>query len=471
MADLQKEIAAKVYRDEPISRTAAQMAELTPPQYREMRMIANTPGFYRESEARIFHEQGKFMEDFEDDCDCQGGFARYFPTYRAMNDRQLRGYFSWRTRLRRGTVEKTSLSYAFVYIYELLNRIGVRSAEEGFRALADFLAAYGALDDRITAYMRLWMRDYVVYNDLDKSLLANFADAHCDDAVLILLNPGAHDAGEVFGALNAMSSYNFTRSGFFKQYPDDVEEVVCAVFAALTEYYGKKRKNGIHEEFFGKMYANPYTMFKSAVYYDRAARQDFVYEINDIYKYRCRGGNWTCERFFGYKGKVRQIGALLKAVDHLMRRQYRFKSALKVDGLTKIYRDIIDGEIERYRERKRKRTRPEIEIDVAKLPAIRHAALATQEKLIVADAEEAADANAPQAPRDEADAAGLFEAERRFVRGLLRGEDCSAVAASLGVLPSILADAVNEKLFERFGDPSSSSTGRSRSWSGIISKN
>ena len=56
----------------------------------------------------------KGMEDFEDDFDYHGTFIRYFPNYQAMNDLQLRGYFSWRTKVRRGEVGRTSLSFAFV---------------------------------------------------------------------------------------------------------------------------------------------------------------------------------------------------------------------------------------------------------------------------------------------------------------------------------------------------------------------
>ena len=63
------------------------------------------------AEALIFCKQGKFMEDFEDDFDYRGEFVRYFPTYQAMNDAQLRGYFSWRTRIRRGEINRTSLSH------------------------------------------------------------------------------------------------------------------------------------------------------------------------------------------------------------------------------------------------------------------------------------------------------------------------------------------------------------------------
>ena len=107
-------VTSRIYRDEPIPRTAALLAGATPPEYREMRKLARSYSIYENSEAIIFYKQGKFMEEFEDDLDFGGEFVRYFPTYQAMNDRQLRGYFSWRTRVRRGIVENTSLSFAFV---------------------------------------------------------------------------------------------------------------------------------------------------------------------------------------------------------------------------------------------------------------------------------------------------------------------------------------------------------------------
>ena len=175
-----RDSSSKVYRDEPIIRTAAQAANLTPPQYREMRKIANS--LFYESEARVFYEQGKFMEDFEDDYTFQGEFHRYFPTYQVMTDIQLRGYFSWRTGVRRGTIVKTSLSFVFVYIYELLNQIGVQSAEEGFYALKNFWEAYGEVDAKINNYVRLWLNDYVVYHNLDKSLLDDLSYGDFNDA-------------------------------------------------------------------------------------------------------------------------------------------------------------------------------------------------------------------------------------------------------------------------------------------------
>ena len=133
---------ARIYRDEPIFREAFAEASLIPPQYRRMRELTRNDSLYGRSEAEIFYRQGKFMEKFEDDFDEPGEFLRYFPTYQAMTDRQLRSYFSWRSRLRRGILEPTSLSFVFVYLYELLNQIGINSPEEGYHTLKRFWQDY-----------------------------------------------------------------------------------------------------------------------------------------------------------------------------------------------------------------------------------------------------------------------------------------------------------------------------------------
>ena len=437
-----------VYRDEPIRRSPERLASCLPPQYGRMRKLALSYGIYQQAEALIFCKQGKFMEDFEDDFDYRGEFVRYFPTYQAMNDAQLRGYFSWRTRIRRGEINRTSLSFVFVYLYELLNGIGVKSPEEGFRTLKAFWLSYREIEPKIDRYVRLWLRDYVVYYNLDRSLLDELGDAEADRAVLVLLNSREHDAGEVFAALNSLSSYNLENSGFFRRHPEEVRRVVCRVFAELSAYYDRNRKNSLCRKFFGESQTGSYTMFSSAVFYDRLTRRDYVYEVNDIYKYRCRNGKWSCERFLCYKGKLQQTGLLLKTVDFLMRRKYGFNSALKVEKITRLYREIIDREIDKLREEERENARREVVIDVSRLEAIREAALETQEKLIVEEPEEAVPP--PEAPPENS--FGLNELECRFLRCLLNGESCGELLKSAGAMASVLVDSINEKLFDHFGD-------------------
>ncbi len=448
LSDTKLADGGRVYRDEPILRTAAQMANATPPEYREMRRIAKGDGAYRGSNARIFYEQGRFMEDHEDDFDYQGEFVRYFPTYQVMTDAQLRGYFSWRTKVRRGTVEKTSLSFAFVYIYELLNGIGVSSPEDGLHTLKKFRETYGKIDSQIIRYLDIWLKDYVVYNNLDKSLLDGFSDEVTDNTILTLLNYKSHSADELFSVLSSLSSYNLEGSKFFKQYPGDVKNVVYCVFSELSDYYVKNRENSLCERLCGKIYASSYTMFRSAVFYHRTERNSFVYEISDIHRYKCENESWHCERFFGYGGKNKQIGELLKAVDCGMRRKYDFKSTLNTGKTTKIVQDITDKEIGRYLRIKVEASLPRIEIDVSKLQNIRAAALETQEKLIVDEPEE----ELSQLSQGAGNSTNLGDAEYGFMCCLLYGRPYGDFIRSQGLMLSVLVDSINEKLFEAFSD-------------------
>ncbi|MBS1368463.1 MAG: hypothetical protein HPZ91_00780 [Lentisphaeria bacterium] len=436
--------APRVYHDEPIPPGAARTAPLPPPEYRAMRKLA----LYDLPESALFYRQGKLMEEFEDEFEFHGEFMRYFPTYQAMNDRQLRGYFSWRTRVRRGDVVPAPLSFIFVYIYELLNLIGVKSAEDGFHTLKSFWLRCREFEPKIDRYVKMWLRDCAVYYDLDRSLLGELSDAAPDRAVLTLLNHEAHSADEVFRALNTLSAYNIGRSPFFRQHPEEVKNVVCGVFSRLSDYYDKNRKNGICRKFFGESRSSSCTMFRSAVFYDRLKREDFLYEINDIYKYRCRNGNWSCERFLCYKGKIQQTGALLKAVDYLMRRHYGFKSALQVEKITKLYCEIIEKEIILCREN----ARPEIEIDLSRLGAIRAASRETRDRLIVEELEGAAAPEEPERPAKPENPAGLSGVERRFLRCLLAAEPYEPLLRNEGTMLSLLVDSINEKLFDTFGD-------------------
>lgn len=447
-----KNFTAGVYRDEPILRTAAQITRNEPPEYREMRRLAKGYDVYGQTGAKVFYQQAKFMENFEDDYSYPGEFFTYFPTYQTMNDMQLRGYFSWRTKVRRGNIEKTSLSFVFVYIYELLHQIGVGSPEEGFEKLKRFWTIYKDYDNQITHYVTLWLKDYVVYYNLDKSLLQDTADAGFDTSIDTLLHHQTHSADEIFSALNTLSSYRLENSKFYKEFPDDVKQIVCRVYATLADYYNKNRKNGICEKFFGRVYTDTYVMFRSAVFYDRVKHDNYLYEISSIHRYRCKYGSWYSERFYRYSGKNQQIGSLLKTIDFVMRQKYNFKSTIKPGKATKLSLEIIGKEVEQYREAKRKEAIPVIEIDVAKLHHIRKSALETQNRLITEEDTREAALPAQETQTEPAEQTNLSGAESRFLGCLLYTKAYDDFIRANGLLLSVLVDSVNEKLFDRFGD-------------------
>ena len=53
--------SSRIYRDEPILRTAAHMKNYMPPKYREMRKVALQNGRREKTPAEIFVEQGRLM--------------------------------------------------------------------------------------------------------------------------------------------------------------------------------------------------------------------------------------------------------------------------------------------------------------------------------------------------------------------------------------------------------------------------
>lgn len=133
------------YHDEPILQTASQMQRLLPRPLVEAKRLMRNPAEYHYNYRQLFYQQAKLLEDFTDDFSEQASFSSCYPCYRDMNDRQLRTYFTWRTKVRQGIVESTSPSYAELYCYELLHQIGVPDPETGFRMLQQFRQDYTAV--------------------------------------------------------------------------------------------------------------------------------------------------------------------------------------------------------------------------------------------------------------------------------------------------------------------------------------
>ena len=160
-----------IFQDEAIQSKRQVHNEPLPAPIRAARSLEEGTFAYRQSRESIFVKQAKVLANYEDDYVYEKPVLRYYPTYQSLTDQELRGYFSWRTKLRRGDVQKTSLSYAFLYIYELLNQIGVTDPLDGYRKLKDFQSVYGELERGVLPYLNRWLVDYVVYYELDPALL------------------------------------------------------------------------------------------------------------------------------------------------------------------------------------------------------------------------------------------------------------------------------------------------------------
>lgn len=430
----------EVYADEPILKTGRQMQNFLPDQYRKMREISRWQedpkgGAGRWlSEAELFYRQGLLMADFEDDCPYNGTFKSYFPTYNAMSDRQLHGYFTWRAQVRRGTVEETSTSFAFLYLYELICGIGVDNPLDGFNKIKAFWDAYRAFEPGIDRFARVWLQDYAVFHGLDPKLLRNSKTVMFDNALIELrraardLIPAPAPPGQtpkrrktseptlplppdevreerLMAAINALSTYNLSNSRLDRSHHRDLRHVACAVYVRMARYYDTHRKTGIVASLFGEETAMPYTMFASAVFFAPERHEDCEYRLDPIHIYRCQNGFWECMRIHGSRQKSSKLGEMMRACDQRLRLALDPAHPLKEEKVPKYLAKIIDDEIVAWLSWDTAHQPVKIDIDLSQLGHIRSAAAQTREALLIdeereddASAEaEAADSGQPEA--------------------------------------------------------------------------
>lgn len=484
----------KIYADEPILKTGRQMQNFLPDQYRKMREISRWQDDPKGgagrwlSEAELFYRQGLLMADFEDDCPYNGTFKSYFPTYNAMSDRQLRGYFTWRAQVRRKKVEETSTSFAFLYLYELICGIGVDNPLDGFRKIKAFWESYRAYEPGIDRFARVWLQDYAVFHGLDPKLLSDSKTVLFDKALIELrraardieplptpatpatkrrksseptlpLPPDEAREERLMAAINALSTYNLGNSRINHAHHRDLRHVACAVYVRMARYYDTHRKSGIVASLFGEETAMPYTMFASAVFFAPERHKDCEYRLDPIHIYRCQNGFWECMRIHGSRQKSSKLGEMMRACDQRLRLALDPAHPLKEEKVPKYLAKIIDDEIVAWLSWDAAHQPVKIDIDLSQLGHIRNAAAQTREALLIDEEREdgapveaeAADSGQPEA---EPVADAIVEAVAAPIRQdetdepTISTEQFGVVAPLLAPTPAFAAvapaDATNE---------------------------
>lgn len=484
----------KIYADEPILKTGRQMQNFLPDQYRKMREISRWQDDPKGgagrwlSEAELFYRQGLPMADFEDDCPYNGTFKSYFPTYNAMSDRQLRGYFTWRAQVRRKKVEETSTSFAFLYLYELICGIGVDNPLDGFRKIKAFWESYRAYEPGIDRFARVWLQDYAVFHGLDPKLLSDSKTVLFDKALIELrraardieplptpatpatkrrksseptlpLPPDEAREERLMAAINALSTYNLGNSRINHAHHRDLRHVACAVYVRMARYYDTHRKSGIVASLFGEETAMPYTMFASAVFFAPERHKDCEYRLDPIHIYRCQNGFWECMRIHGSRQKSSKLGEMMRACDQRLRLALDPAHPLKEEKVPKYLAKIIDDEIVAWLSWDAVHQPVKIDIDLSQLGHIRSAAAQTREALLIDEEREdgapveaeAADSGQPEA---EPVADAIVEAVAAPIRQdetdepTISTEQFGVVAPLLAPTPAFAAvapaDATNE---------------------------
>ena len=411
----------------------------------------------RQDNAKIFYKQAVFMKDFEDDYPKQAPFTMYYPYYQMLGYDQLRTYFTWRTQVRKGFVKSTSLSYFFLYVYELLNNAGVDSPQDGLDKLTFLRDKYIEYDASIDKYIARWIRDYRIYYDLP------------DPA-------GAACSFELYCAISA--GYDIRKSAFFTEgTKSQIEDCFCFVMGKIKQGFSNAgiRFDNVFFRPGGKM--TIWKPFRDALFFDRIEQRDRRVVLSEKEIYLCKGGKWIFSAHITTEKGRRFIGYVMKKMESILREiaKYKYKITAGIDMVNpetfrKLTKSGIDIEkivqsatLEFYRES----TKTVVTVDQASLARIRMEALATQEALTVPEQadqnifEDFADGNAcagrPPEPEPAPDGWGslkevLSESELQALAVILQGGDIKQFAYDNNVMLEVLADGINEKSADFIGD-------------------
>jgi len=414
-------------------------------------------------QARDFLRQARTMADYEDDFPDVAPFHRYWPTYRDMDDAQLRTYFSFRAKVRRGETPRVPLSYLFVFAYELISLVGVSSPAEALDLLTK-LERLAAASRPAAEHFARWRRDFVVFHDLADAAETVFAEENARDRDLALLARAADAADDaLFEAVARLGGFRAERSPGVRAAGAAFQTLVCRVVRALAARpaFFFSSVLHLHER------VDDWRLFAGAIFFERAPQPDHVFAVNPVRRFSFERGACFSRRWLDRDfpaGRARALGDLLRECDRRLRLSRHLPGRLKertlppgaAQAIDRALADLLPadgGETDSSRK---------IEIDFANLSRIRRDAAATCEALL--SEEEKAEAAAetakpapsasppPPAPPPETSSGPVPPAPLRgFLASVLDGS-WAAFARAAGKPAEVLADRLNDWALEATGD-------------------
>ena len=417
----------------------------------------------------LFRREAERYADRESDAVFTGSFLCYYPTYRDLPKPALEGYFGWRTRARRGEYGPAPTSFLFLHVYELLALVGVSSAAEGLQRLGSLAAHYQI--PSLHSYLQGWTRDFVIYYQLTDHWEEVLAELRREDRTReILRRPERFEPAEIRAAMEAVSGYDLSRSAFLRNHPEVCDEAMSRVYLAVCEDRKKRGNPRFPERFSGLRGSWRYEMFRNALFSEPEDCPDCRIEVDPVRAYVRKDRLWKVHGLGCNRPLARNplMTALMRETDRSLRELFGEGRPLKEADLEPDLAAVVWEAAARYDRDRRAAAKPKLTLHRELLAGIRTDAADTMSRLLVGEEEDPLPAiedrdfagagpkppiDAQTAPKQPEPApAGLGAEEAEFLRLVLAGGDWKGYCAANMLLPSILADAVNEKLLDEIGD-------------------
>lgn len=427
-----------------------------PPEIRKMMEAYEFgDGSFRQK-CKNFVRQGNLMAEYEDDAPWAGTCVQYFPTYHDLNLKQLRGYFTWRTGVRRGEYRPAPATFAYLYLYELLNQIGVSSPEDSLTKMDIFEKGFldsGVGDQGIRRNLRRWEREFAILHDGDLAKRRTEEPEQAQKELLVLKEPEKYSDQEVTEALLNRAGGKLRESPVLQG--EEGEKLFARAWRiAAGECFSK---------IFGEKKAYPWHPLSNAVYWEETPHPDCEIILNACETIHCREGKWIVDRYDRLSFRKDLLQQFLHEADRIFRKKQKTGRYLRKKP-EESWADAYILEALRKPEK-------EIRIDLTGLEKIREDAdvtrdsLLTEEELEAEKEEKTEDTlrkkEAEKAAKSPEPAESSVESgQRQLLRLLLAGEPVDTFLKSHHLIPSVVTDEINAEFYEELGDNVLSCDGR-----------
>ena len=358
--------------------------------------------------------------------------------------------------MRQGKFHPIATSLAYLYVYELLNGIGVLSPDETLKKLWEFEVGFldsGIGDPKMRGNLHRWMMDHAVLHGVSSALARQYMDPALmarDDALSVLRDPKEAVDEEIFSALCVFGGKKLKSSPVITKMSDQGKRL----FAMLWRYAVKNsviKGKDMFTACFGEQKTFLWHPLANAVYWEEQRHPDADVIWDACRSFHCCDGVWYEKRYDQLYFDQRRLQALLHEADRLFRRELKTNHYLRQKADEAWATPLAQAAIHALRQA----SRPAVTIDLSELEQIRLDAMQTRDSLLIeAELEEeeiaVADTAASETQPDTVE--GLDALHTQILCVLVHGGSPAALIKENHLMPAVAADTINAALFDVFDD-------------------
>ncbi|MFC0265789.1 TerB N-terminal domain-containing protein [Alloscardovia macacae] len=454
-----------------------------PEKIRDMMQLYDFADTSPAAKAKNFVRQGRFMAAYEDRTSWDFDVSKRYTTYHDLNLRELRGYFSWRTALRRGSVSPVSRSLAYMYVSELLCGIGANSPKDVLHQLGRFEKNYATMwgGSAMLNFIRTCQKDYAILHGFGAEVAKKYLtdkQTYYDGVLSVLKNAASHTDKDVFQALCAFEEERLWSTPVFKEDHQRGEYLFAQLWRRLLAQESEESES-FFEKCFGHQETRVWYPLREAVYWEELEATDTDVVLHPLRSYHLRSGHWSAREYDPEEFHRDVIEQMVHGADRIWRKQLKVRGRLQARSyeawVEPHAQAVLDEYVAQQRRAEEEARRESVKIDFTELDTIRHDAHVTQESLLTQEERESAEYSEPressvstesiqsdraQGARAEEteeiqntpDTYGLDAQTLHILDALLAGDDVRGQLEQMHAMASLVAEQINEAFFEEIGD-------------------